>query len=187
MHVSVLFQHLVSLIHCSNETLRLMPAVLAVLRRWVPKGSGGIFVSGRYASESVRVATLLSYFYRFIPEETEIFVPPYCIQRNPQYFYPLSDTFWPERWIISQKEDEKQPQTFVHNLAAFIPFSFGPMNCVGKQLAYREMRIVIASILRHFDICFADGYDADKWFEEMHDDMILAKGDLPVVLTKRVN
>ena len=61
------------------------------------------------------------------------------------------------------------------------------MNCVGKQLAYREMRIVIASILRRFDIRFADGYDVGRWFEEMHDDFILGKGELPVVLTKRVN
>ena len=59
------------------------------------------------------------------------------------------------------------------------------MNCVGKQLAYREMRIVITSVLRHFDIRFADGYDLDSWFEEMHDDITLAKGELPVVLTKR--
>ena len=38
---------------CSNETLRLTPALLTALRRWVPKGSGGIVISGRYVSASV--------------------------------------------------------------------------------------------------------------------------------------
>ena len=74
---------------------------------------------------------------------------------------------------------------FTHNLSAFIPFSFGPANCVGKQLAYREMRLVIAALVKKYDIRFADGYEADKYVSQLKDDTVLTKGELPVIITKR--
>lgn len=32
------------------------------------------------------------------------------------------------------------------------PFSFGPRNCIGKNLAYNEMRLILARILWNFDL-----------------------------------
>jgi cytochrome P450 len=34
----------------------------------------------------------------------------------------------------------------------FQPFSFGPRNCIGKNLAYNEMRVILASVLWNFDL-----------------------------------
>ena len=73
----------------------------------------------------------------------------------------------------------------MHNLAAFIPFSFGPANCIGKQLAYREMRVLIATLIRKYDFRFADGYEPEKYINELKDDFVLTKGEMPVILTKR--
>lgn len=32
------------------------------------------------------------------------------------------------------------------------PFSYGPRNCVGKHLAYNEMRVIMARLLWEFDM-----------------------------------
>lgn len=74
---------------------------------------------------------------------------------------------------------------FIHNSSAFIPFSFGPANCIGKQLAYREIRLLVATLLKRYDFQFAEGYEPEKYIEELKDDTILVKGELPVILTKR--
>jgi len=38
------------------------------------------------------------------------------------------------------------------NRAAVQPFSVGPRNCIGRNLAYTEMRILLARLLFNFDI-----------------------------------
>jgi len=84
----------------------------------------------------------------------------FTLHRDPRNFSPLTDEFWPERWLVAQGST-KLPSSiakaeFVHNTAAFIPFSYGepfcssgrlkesflmcpfrvgPTNCVGKPLA----------------------------------------------------
>ena len=126
-------------------------------------------------------------FARLIPEGTAIFVPPYVLHRDSRYFSPSPDKFWPERWLIADESTDKtKPQPgFVHNTSAFIPFSFGPANCVGKYLAYREMQVVITSIIQRYDFQFAEGYDPDQFLRDLKDDVVLVKGKLPVALTKR--
>jgi cytochrome P450 len=74
---------------------------------------------------------------------------------------------------------------FTHDTRAFIPFSFGPSNCVGKALAYQQMRIVVCMLIRAFDMQFAPGYDSSRWEEDLHDFMVIETGKLPVVLKRR--
>ena len=80
------------------------------------------------------------------------------LHRDPKNFSPFTDEFWPERWLIAHGSIDLpssiQKTEFVHNTAAFIPFSYGaslwlenggkilmypfcagPANCVGKPLA----------------------------------------------------
>ena len=51
----------------------------------------------------------------------------------------------PERWIDPEKME-------IHNAAALNPFSLGNRNCIGKYLAYVEIRLILARILFNFDI-----------------------------------
>jgi len=34
----------------------------------------------------------------------------------------------------------------------FQPFSYGPRNCIGRALAYNEMRLILARVLWNFDM-----------------------------------
>lgn len=43
------------------------------------------------------------------------------------------------------------------NKAAVQPFSFGPRNCLGKNLARAEMRLVMAKLLWRFDMELVQG------------------------------
>ena len=65
------------------------------------------------------------------------------------------------------------------------PFSFGPAHCVGKHLALRGMRVMIARTVQKFDMEFAKGYSPDTWYDELKDQTTMEKGKLPVVLTLR--
>ena len=38
----------------------------------------------------------------------------------------------------------------------FIPFSYGPLSCVGRNLAWLEIRIVASVFLSRFDMKLAD-------------------------------
>ena len=110
-------------------------------------------------------------------------IPPYALHRDPRYFSPKPDDFWPERWLSSSST--KSTSTLVLNHSAFIPFSYGPQNCVGKRLAMVEMRMVVSLLVQRFDISFAEGFDRDKWEDNMQDWFVVEVGRLPVKLALR--
>ena len=129
----------------------------------------------------------------FVPEGTSAFVHFYSLHRDPRNFSPMPDTFWPERWLSADDRkslgypDSSDPDKvpFRHNPAAFIPFSFGPANCVGKNLAYQEMRTVVCMMMQRLDFRFADGYNPESWDRDLKDYFLAVKGELPVVLSPR--
>ncbi|KAG6902649.1 hypothetical protein C0995_013774 [Termitomyces sp. Mi166 len=159
---SAMHSQLPYLTACINEALRLLPPVLTSGARQVPFGGGGRVFGGRY-----------------IPEGTQVYIPPYSIHRNPEYFSPGTEEFMPERWLSERAEDT------IRNLDAFIPFSYGAANCVGRNLARQEMMMVTAGILQRFDIHFADGFDPSSYLEELHDHFVTKRGALLVALSRR--
>ncbi|KAL2145397.1 hypothetical protein VTI28DRAFT_7324 [Corynascus sepedonium] len=80
----------------------------------------------------------------WIPGDTTVSVPQWASYqsesnfRNPQKFAP-------ERWLGDPEYD--------HDVRAVLqPFSVGPRNCIGKNLAYAEMRLILARLLWNFDL-----------------------------------
>lgn len=45
-------------------------------------------------------------------------------------------------------------------------------NCVGKDLALREMRMFIAAILLKFEVRAVEGYDYGAWEEQLFDALV---------------
>ncbi|KAM3415618.1 Versicolorin B desaturase [Cercospora zeina] len=71
-----------------------------------------------------------------------------------------ADDFVPERWL-----DEAPEELSNDAQQAFQPFSMGSRNCIGRNLAYAEMRLILAKLLFHFDL----ELDAEKtgdWFNQ---------------------
>ncbi|OBZ68837.1 hypothetical protein A0H81_11384 [Grifola frondosa] len=153
-----------------NETMRLYPAVPSGSQRRVPKGSGGR-TAGTY----------------FIPEGTNVSIHFYSVHRDPRNFYPFPDSFWPDRWLIAagQEEFKASGETFVHNAAAFIPFSFGPANCVGKGLALQEMRMLVCLIMQRLEMRFPEGWEPRTYEDGLTDHFVMMGPALPVVVKRR--
>lgn len=104
----------------------------------------------------------------------------------------MPDVFWPERWLPTEiraslhPPDFEGPEKVVLDKSAFIPFSFGPAMCIGKNLAYEEMRMIVCFLMQTFDMRLADGYEPEQWEKDIQDMFIVHKGSLPVVLSSRI-
>lgn len=108
-----------------EEGLRLCVPVAIGLPRLVPPG--GSTVAGH-----------------FLPGGTNISAPLYASNRSSHNF-PDPEKFLPERWLA------RDGQESLRNYA-FNPFSIGPRNCIGMQLAYVEIRLILARLLWNFDL-----------------------------------
>lgn len=80
----------------------------------------------------------------FVPEGTAIAVHQLSTYRDKSNFkHPYE--FRPERWL-------EDPEFKDDRLDAFEPFSVGPRNCLGKNLAWHEMRLLLATVVLNFDM-----------------------------------
>lgn len=61
------------------------------------------------------------------------------------------ERFAPERWLPNAPSDFANDKK-----EAFQPFSIGPRNCVGKNLAMAEMKLILARLVWQFDWQLAD-------------------------------
>ncbi|KAF3000541.1 hypothetical protein E8E14_000671 [Neopestalotiopsis sp. 37M] len=110
---------------CLEEGLRCYPPVVIGPPRVTPEG-GNIICD------------------KWVPPKTHVVVPQYPANMSPLNFkHPRQ--FIPERWIQGHGYDDDRKD-------AMQPFSTGPRNCLGKNLAYHEMRLILAKVLWHFDL-----------------------------------
>ncbi|POS83321.1 hypothetical protein EPUL_005437 [Erysiphe pulchra] len=112
-----------------NESLRLYPPVPGPLLRMAKKG--GSVICGET-----------------IPEYTTVAIPQFVAYRS-SWNWTDPEKFVPERWY----KDEKCPKRYRNDRRKIMqPFSYGPRNCVGKNMATTEMRLIIAHVLWNFDM-----------------------------------
>ncbi|ERF77220.1 hypothetical protein EPUS_05789 [Endocarpon pusillum Z07020] len=117
-----------------SESLRLYPPVAGTLPRVVP--APGETIDGIH-----------------VPTGTTVGVHHFSCFRHPANFH-RPDEFLPERWLPECKD---VPPFDKDNRAAVQPFSFGPRNCLGKNLARAEMRLIMAKLLWRFDLELVPG------------------------------
>ncbi|KAL5359671.1 cytochrome P450 [Aspergillus floccosus] len=142
---------------CINETLRLHPAVASGVPRKTPKT--GVHIRDIY-----------------IPADTVIQIPWFSMGRDPEYF-PDPKKFIPERFT-------DRPDLITHK-DAWGPFSVGPYNCIGKNLAYMEIRGLTARLLTEFDVSLAPGEDGQKLINESRDHFTLGLPPFSLSFEKR--
>ncbi|KAI9652378.1 MAG: hypothetical protein M1831_006856 [Alyxoria varia] len=129
-----------------TETLRLYPPVAITNPRVVP-GPHGENIDGAH-----------------VPAGTSVGVNHSACYRDPANFRE-PDAFHPERWLdVGKYPEAKAFEDDIKN--AMQPFSFGPRNCIGKNLAKAEMRVALGRLLWGFDL-EPEGSEegADGWHE----------------------
>ncbi|KAJ6633705.1 Benzoate 4-monooxygenase bphA [Pseudolycoriella hygida] len=77
----------------------------------------------------------------FFPAGTVLSIPSYTIHHSKKIWGEDADDFRPERWTTLTERQKK----------AFIPFSFGPRACVGRNVAEIEMALIASTIFRNFE------------------------------------
>lgn len=104
--------------------------------------------------EALRLFPSVPFFARAICEDTKIngyrvpkganaIIVTYALHRDPRYF-PEPEEFRPERFMPEN--------TVGRHPYAYIPFSAGLRNCIGQRFAIMEEKVILASILRSFNI-----------------------------------
>ncbi|PGH00530.1 hypothetical protein GX51_05745 [Blastomyces parvus] len=116
-----------------SEGLRLYPPIPAGLLRESP--IDGCTINGIY-----------------VPQGTVASTSTWTTQRNPEYF-PNPDKFDPSRWLGDNVSEGMKK--------FWMPFSKGPRNCMGRTMGLFEMRILIATLVRKFNVSIDDAMAAD--------------------------
>ncbi|KAI0465624.1 cytochrome P450 [Xylaria cf. heliscus] len=108
-----------------HETMRIHSTSGIGLPRQIPHDSPGLELHGHY-----------------FPPGTVLSVPTYTIHHSTDIWGVDADEFRPERWEIATPRQRN----------AFIPFSYGPRSCVGRNVAEMEMKMIAATWLRRYDV-----------------------------------
>ncbi|MCJ1349230.1 hypothetical protein MMC31_007466 [Peltigera leucophlebia] len=119
--------------------LEQLPYMKGVVNEAIRLSHGIIFRSPRVApTES------LTYKGLVIPPGSPVSMSSYFVLTDPEVF-PDPESFKPERWIQATEQGQ--------NLTQFlVAFSKGSRMCLGINLAYAELYITIASLVRRFDM-----------------------------------
>lgn len=116
-----------------QETLRMAPPVPAELAREVLPG--GTTVHGAFLPADVKVSTCL-----------------YCLSYNAAVFaQPF--TFRPERFLLSTEDPMGDSAAEVARAeSGLCAFSTGSRGCVGRNMAWMEMQILLAKLVFSFEL-----------------------------------
>ena len=120
---------------CIEESLRVRPPSSFGLPRIVPKG--GRQIAGQ-----------------FVPEGVTVSVPTYSLLRDETAFDNATE-YIPDRWMT---DDPEKKRRMMNN---HLPFSTGPRACIGRNIAYFEQTVLIATILKFYDCQVPEGFQLE--------------------------
>ncbi|KAL9623567.1 MAG: hypothetical protein Q9160_002248 [Pyrenula sp. 1 TL-2023] len=110
---------------CLDETMRLCPPKPSTLPREVLEG--GMVIDGEV-----------------IPKGIEVGTPVYVLHRDRD-IYPDPWSWNPDRWLETGEQRTRARE-------AFCPFLIGPLNCIGKNMAYIALKCALAELLWRCDV-----------------------------------
>ncbi|RDL42248.1 uncharacterized protein BP5553_02227 [Venustampulla echinocandica] len=136
-----------------SETLRIYPPAPASFNRVTPPE--GCMVAGH-----------------FVPGNAIVAVNQWSANHSTLNFTRPWD-FVPERWLgDAEFKDDKGK--------VVQPFSVGPRNCIGRNLAFAEMRLILARLVWNFDLVLEE--KSKGWVENQDVMMVYLKPPLMVKL-----
>ncbi|KAK2606432.1 hypothetical protein QQS21_003125 [Conoideocrella luteorostrata] len=139
------------LMACIDEAMRLFPPAAIGGPRVVPQG--GATVAGHY-----------------VPQGTIVAVAQWAAYHSPDHFAKPQE-YHPERWL------EKPANKGFENdcLKVFQPFGVGHRDCIARNLAHVESRLVLAKLIWNFNIRVRAGHE--KWREQQKSYLLWDKKD----------
>ncbi|ODM19762.1 hypothetical protein SI65_04748 [Aspergillus cristatus] len=115
---------------------------------------------------------------KFVPPNTSVTVNLLAAFRSPLNFH-RPDEFIPELWA-----KDRPPEFQSDSRSVFQPFSIGKRNCLGKNLAWAEMRMIIANLLWHYNLEELMP-DSMEWIGKQKIYMLWEKPDLNIRISRR--
>nr|XP_039265715.1 uncharacterized protein LOC120341291 [Styela clava] len=141
---------------CIKESLRLNPSVFSIAR----KTSKPLFCPRAFGSDQYNTDPKSNpgcEASRLLPKDFNVSLGIILLHRNP-HIWKDPDTFYPERF---------NPENIANRSShAYLPFSSGPRNCMGKKLAMNIMKVVLALALSQFRITVDELYPKPEF--ELH-------------------
>ncbi|KAI0096629.1 cytochrome P450 [Nemania sp. FL0031] len=136
---------------CLREGLRVYPSIPSAIPREVAEG--GNFIMGTW-----------------LPAGTRVSVHQTATYRSPANF-KNPDEFVPERWLgdPTYKDDIRESHQ---------PFSVGTRNCIGMNMAWHEMRMILSKLIFNFDM----QTEVDTSWRDQNVFVIWDRKPLPVTL-----
>lgn len=138
------------------ETLPLLTATIKESLRFIPSGvsltrvvpPGGAMISGKH-----------------IPGGTVVGMAILHVHQSAEVWGKDALVFRPERWLESaeQANSRNGKSELDHWL---VPFSRGPRMCFGMNLAWAELYIAFATMIRHFDLTIDGTTEEDMQWRE---------------------
>ncbi|KAF2866142.1 isotrichodermin C-15 hydroxylase [Massariosphaeria phaeospora] len=138
-----------------HESMRKYPSQPISTPRVAPPG--GCTVAGKYVPEGTSVGIYQSVAY------------------NSARNFRDPTTFDPSRWLGNPKYESDRRDILR-------PFSVGHRNCIGKQLAYSEIRVILSRLVWNFDMALCE--ESRMWTDQLAY-WIWARPPLMVKLTEK--
>ncbi|KAJ4299637.1 hypothetical protein N0V90_004883 [Kalmusia sp. IMI 367209] len=135
IQLTSILRYLDTVIH---EGLCIYPPFAAGSHRIAPKGGGWV---DRH----------------FVPEGMHVYAHHYATYHSPAFF-ALPSKCHPERWLNTDTRFTGDQFDGVR------PFGLGPRMCIGQNLAWAEMRLVLCSMLFQFDVKLKP--ECDDWIDQ---------------------
>ena len=111
-----------------SETLRLYPSIWIIERRAISEDEIGGY---------------------HIPARSSVVISPYALHRH-QAFWEDPDQFDPERFTPARWTERQK--------SAYLPFGNGRHQCIGKDFAMMEARLIVAMVAQIFHLQLVPGH-----------------------------
>ncbi|KAJ9661600.1 hypothetical protein H2201_006456 [Coniosporium apollinis] len=129
-----------------KETMRLYPTIISTLPRTL---EAPLELT---AGQGTRTVVL--------PPGVDVGMQNYVHHQDRELF-PEPGKFMPERWL-----DDSDPSRLKDMQSALTPFSVGPRNCIGQNLARAELYLAVSEIFGRLGLQLNDTMAADDMFME---------------------
>lgn len=163
-----------------EENLRMFPPAAET----PPRVSPGADLNGEFIPKGVSCSIALvtvEVQKLTISLQTVISVFQNSSFRNPANFAD-PDSFRPERWLPAS-HPLYNPLFANDNHDSFRPFSFGTRDCIGKNLAYSELRVIMSRLLYRFDYTLEPGQE--NWLDNSRVFVVWEKPGVRLTIRER--